>query len=131
MRFDSIGLIMPIWLQVVGGLILISSFYLFYLVVRENPYLSSAVRIQKERGQTVALTGPYRYMRHPIYAAYIPFILGTALLFGSWYRVLAALILVGLNAIRALKEERLLRKELEGYDFYMSKVKHRFIPYVW
>ena len=50
---------MPFWLQAVGGLILIASFYLFYLVVRENPYLSSAVRIQEERGQIVVSTGPY------------------------------------------------------------------------
>jgi protein-S-isoprenylcysteine O-methyltransferase Ste14 len=122
---------MPVWLQVVGGLILVTSFYLFYLVVRENPYLSSAARIQKERGQTVVSTGPYRYVRHPMYAAYIPFIIGTALLLGSWYGVLAAPIFVGLLAIRALKEERLLRKELEGYDIYMAQVKYRFIPYVW
>jgi protein-S-isoprenylcysteine O-methyltransferase Ste14 len=74
---------MPVWLQIVGGLILVVSFYLFYLVVRENPYLSPAVRIQKERGQTVISTGPYRYVRHPMYAAYIPFVVGTALLLGS------------------------------------------------
>ena len=65
---------MPVWIQAVGGLILIASFYLFYLVVRENPYLSSAVRIQRERGQVVVSTGLYRYVRHPMYAAYIPFI---------------------------------------------------------
>ena len=122
---------MPVWLQVVGGLILIATFYLFYLVVRQNPYLSSAVRIQRERGQVVVSTGLYRYVRHPMYAAYIPFILGTALLLGSWYGVLAAPIFVGLLAIRALKEERLLREKLEGYDIYMAKVKYRFIPYVW
>jgi protein-S-isoprenylcysteine O-methyltransferase Ste14 len=121
----------PVWLQIVGGLILIASFYLFYLVVRENPYLSPAVRIQKERGQTVVSTGPYRYVRHPMYSAYIPFILGTALLLGSWYGVLAAPILVGLIAIRALKEERMLERDLKGYDIYMAQVKYRFIPYVW
>jgi len=40
---------MPVWIQVVGAMILLASFYLFYLVYRENPYLSPAVRIQKER----------------------------------------------------------------------------------
>ena len=75
---------------------MIASFYLFYLVVHENPYLSSAARIQRERGQVVVSTGPYRYVRHPMYAAYIPFILGTALLLGSWYGVLAAPIPAGI-----------------------------------
>ena len=122
---------MPVWLQIVGGLILIASFYLFFLVVRENPYLSPAVRIQKERGQTVVSTGPYRHVRHPFYSAYIPFVVGTALLLGSWYGILVGLILIGLLAIRTQKEERLLLKELEGYNIYMAQVKYRFIPYVW
>ena len=73
----------------------------------------------------------YRYVRHPLYAAFIPFFIGTTLLLGSWYGVLAGLILIWLIAIRALKEERMLLRELEGYDIYMAQVKYRFIPYVW
>jgi protein-S-isoprenylcysteine O-methyltransferase Ste14 len=122
---------MPIWIQVVGAMILLASFYLIYLVYRENPYLSPAIRIQKERGQMVISTGLYHYVRHPLYAAFIPFFLCTALLLGSWCGILFGLVLVGLIAIRALLEERMLLKELEGYDTYMAQVKYRFIPYVW
>ena len=60
---------MPTWLHVVGAIVLSCSFYLLYLTFRENPYASSAVRIQEDRGQTVVSTGPYRYVRHPGYAA--------------------------------------------------------------
>jgi len=77
---------MPVWLQVAGGLFLIVFFCLIYLVFKENPYLSPAVRIQKERGQTVISTGPCRHVRHPLYAAFIPFFIGTALLLGSLVR---------------------------------------------
>jgi len=73
----------------------------------------------------------YHYVRHPLYAAFIPFLLGTTLLLGSWCGVPAGLILVGLIAIRASKEESMLLKELEGFDIYMAQVKYRFIPYVW
>jgi protein-S-isoprenylcysteine O-methyltransferase Ste14 len=55
-------------------------------------------------------------MRHPLYAAFVPFFLGTTLLLGSWYGILFGLTLVGLIAIRALLEERMLRKDLKGYD---------------
>jgi protein-S-isoprenylcysteine O-methyltransferase Ste14 len=72
-----------------------------------------------------------RAIRHPKYSAYIPFVLGTALLLGSWYEVLAGLILIGLIALRALKEKRMLLKELEGYEIYLAQVKYRLIPYVW
>jgi protein-S-isoprenylcysteine O-methyltransferase Ste14 len=122
---------MPVWLQGIGAIILLCSFYLFFLTFRENPYLSPAVRIQKERGHTVISTGPYRYVRHPMYAAFIPFVLGTSLLLGSWCGVLAGLIQVVIIARRAVLEERMLRKGLKGYDLYMDKVKYRLIPHVW
>ncbi len=122
---------MPVWLQVIGAIILLCSFYLYYLTFRENPYLSPAVRIQKERGQTVISTGPYHYVRHPMYSAFIPFYLGTSLLLGSWYGVLLVPIHMAIFARRAVLEERTLRKELKGYDIYMTQVKYRLIPYVW
>ena len=122
---------MPAWLQVVGAILLLVSFYLFFLTFRENPYLSPAVRVQSERGQTVISTGPYQYVRHPMYAAGIPFMVGTALLLGSWYGLLMGLIFVVALAFRAVQEERVLRAELPGYEEYMAQVKYRFIPHVW
>jgi len=122
---------MPVWLQVVGAIILIISFCLFFLTFRENPYLSSAVHIQKERGQTVISTGLYHYVRHPMYSAFIPFVFGTAFLLGSWYGVLLGPLLVVIVARRAVLEERALLKGLKGYDIYMVRVKYRLIPHVW
>jgi len=122
---------MPDWLQVAGAIVLIISFCLFSLTFRENPYLSSAVHIQKERGQTVISTGLYRYVRHPMYSACIPFVFGTAFLLGSWYGVLLGPILVVIVARRAVLEERTLLKGLKGYDIYMVRVKYRLIPHVW
>ena len=121
----------PPWLQVVGALLLLGSFYIFYLTFRENSYLSPAVRVQTERAQKVVSTGPYRYVRHPMYAGFIFFALGTALLLGSWYGLLGGLFLIGMVAWRAVQEERVLRDELEGYSSYMRQVKYRLIPYLW
>lgn len=122
---------MPIWLQGVGGLILAGSFALIYLTLQENSYLSPTVRIQEDRGQTVVSTGPYGYVRHPMYTGILFFSLGTALLLGSWPGLLLSPILIGLIATRAVLEERMLRDELSGYDTYMAKVHYRFIPHVW
>jgi protein-S-isoprenylcysteine O-methyltransferase Ste14 len=122
---------MPTWLSVAGAIVLIYSFYLFFATFRENSYLSPVVRIQGDRGQTVVSTGPYHYVRHPMYAAALLFFLGTTLLLGSWYGLLLALLLVFLVAGRAVLEERTLRKELQGYDAYMTQVKYRLIPCVW
>ena len=134
MSLDAVGFHwshMSGWLRVMGVILLLCSFYLFFLTFRENPYLSPAVRVQTERGQSVISTGPYRYVRHPMYAAVIPFVLGTALLLGSWYGLISGLILVIGIAFRAVQEERVLQAELPGYDAYMAQVRYRLIPYVW
>ena len=122
---------MPTWLQVVGALMLLGSFYLFFLIFRENAFLSPAVRLQTERGHTVVSTGPYRYVRHPMYATAGIFLAGTALLLGSWVGLIMALILVIGIAFRAVQEERTLRTELPGYEAYMAQVRYRLVPFVW
>lgn len=120
----------PDWLQWIGAGVFLFSFYLLYLTFRENAYLSPAVRIQTDRGQTVVSTGPYRYVRHPMYAGFILFTFGTALLLGSAYGLLGALLLNALIAWRAVREEQVLKSELPGYSEYMTRVKHRFVPHL-
>jgi protein-S-isoprenylcysteine O-methyltransferase Ste14 len=122
---------MPVWIQLAGALILIGSFYLFYLVIRENPHLSPAIRVQEVRGQRVVSTGPYHYIRHPYYVASILFFPATTLMLGSWYGLIPELVLTALVVIRAVLEEKALQKELKGYDIYMKQVKYRFIPHIW
>jgi protein-S-isoprenylcysteine O-methyltransferase Ste14 len=122
---------MPGWLKAAGALLLLASFYLFFLTFRANPYLSPAVRIQTERGQTVISTGPYHLVRHPMYAAAIIFMAGTSLLLGSWYGLLMGLFFVVGITFRALREERILKAELPGYAEYLGKVRYRFLPHVW
>lgn len=122
---------MPVVLKTIGAVLLLISFFISFLTMRENPYSSGVVRVQKDRGQTVISTGPYRYVRHPMYTGACLFFLGTSLLLGSWYGVLCTPIFAGLFAFRAVREERVLLEKLEGYDAYMARVKYRFVPRVW
>jgi len=122
---------MPPWLQAAGVILLLSSFYLFFLTFRENPFLSPAVRNQADRGQKVVSTGPYRHVRHPMYSAFIVYMLGTTLLLVSWYGLFVGAFLIAPIAFRAVLEERTLRAELPGYDAYIARVKYRLIPRVW
>jgi protein-S-isoprenylcysteine O-methyltransferase Ste14 len=59
----------PDWLQLMGALGVVLSFYIMFLTFRENAYLALVVKVQEERGQSVVSTGPYRYVRHPMYAS--------------------------------------------------------------
>lgn len=122
---------LPIWIQLVGAIALLCSFFLLFLTFRENAYLSPVVRIQDERGHTVVSSGPYHYVRHPMYVAIVVFVAGTSLLLGSWFGMLLGLIIVVILARRAVLEERTLQQELPGYAGYMAQVKYRLIPYIW
>ncbi len=121
----------PPSVQIVGALILGGSFVLFFFTFRANRYLATVVRVQEERGQVVVTTGPYRLVRHPMYAATLVFFLGTPLLLGEWYGVLLSPIAAVVLAWRAVLEERTLQKELPGYGEYMTRTRYRLVPFVW
>lgn len=121
----------PFWLQIVGALLLLGSFVWMYLAFRENAYLTPTVRIQEERGHTVIATGPYQYVRHPMYTGFHLFFLGLPLLLGSWYGLGLGLVLIGVVVRRAILEERVLQANLPSYAAYMVQVPARFIPRVW
>jgi protein-S-isoprenylcysteine O-methyltransferase Ste14 len=122
---------MPLFLQIIGTIVLVSFMPLAILTFRENAFLALMVRVQKERGQTVISTGPYHYVRHPLYSSALLFFLATPLLLGSWYGLLFVPIVIAGLVGRTLLEERVLREGLPGYATYMKQVKYRFIPYVW
>jgi protein-S-isoprenylcysteine O-methyltransferase Ste14 len=122
---------MPGWLQGLGALGLVLSLYVVFLTFRENAYLALVVKVQEQRGQRVVTSGPYQYVRHPMYASMFLFLPGSALLLGSWWGLLLCLAILGLLVWRTTLEEQLLKEELAGYEEYARHVKYRLIPYVW
>jgi protein-S-isoprenylcysteine O-methyltransferase Ste14 len=93
-----------------------------------NPYASTAVRIQSERGHTVISTGPYAFVRHPMYFAVLLYGLGSGPALGSWWSMLALLPVLIVFVRRTLVEDRMLRDELPGYDAYAQRVRYRVLP---
>jgi protein-S-isoprenylcysteine O-methyltransferase Ste14 len=53
-------------------------------------------------------TGPYAYLRHPIYSGVLLGVLGTALVLGQWRGLVAFVILLINYSIKARKEEQIL-----------------------
>jgi protein-S-isoprenylcysteine O-methyltransferase Ste14 len=121
----------PVWLQAVGALGVALCMGLTALTFRANSYAVPVVRVQRERGQHVVSTGPYAYVRHPMYSGAVCLFVGTPLLLGSWIGLAMAVLLVMLLAVRAVLEEKTLADELEGYRDYAQRVRYRFVPLVW
>jgi len=121
----------PFWVHAAGAVAILVAFAIIHWTVLENPFAIVVVRVQRERGQHVITTGPYQFVRHPMYAGAIFFFIGTPLLLGSWYGLIGALIMIALFGVRITIEERALRAELEGYAEYAADVPYRLIPGVW
>ena len=122
---------LPQWLSYLGAAALVLCFVGALALFRVNRFAVPVVKVQAEREHTVISTGPYAYVRHPMYAGALGFLLGAPLLLGSWWGLAAALLLVLAMAIRAVLEERALTAELEGYADYAARVRYRLVPYLW
>jgi protein-S-isoprenylcysteine O-methyltransferase Ste14 len=121
----------PVWGQALGALLLALSMWIITATMMANSFAAPVVKIQRDRGQTVISTGPYGYVRHPMYSGSIPYFVGTALLLGSWWGVAATAALALILAIRIPIEEKALRAGLEGYDDYAVRVPYRLVPRLW
>jgi len=122
---------MPLWVQPLGAVLIALGMVAIWQTFRYNTFAAPQVRIQAERGHRVITEGPYRYVRHPMYAGSLLWLLGTPLLLGSWWGAAAVPLLIAGLAPRAIGEERMLRRELSGYDEYAARVRWRFIPGIW
>lgn len=97
----------------------------------ENTFLESTARIQRDRGQRVCTTGPYRVVRHPTYSAAILNCAGLCMIFpyaGVWGCMGICVILM---ILRTVLEDRMLQQNLDGYRDYAVKTRYRLIPFLW
>ena len=102
-----------------------------WLVFRENSFAAPVVKLQDERNQKVVTSGPYRFVRHPMYAGGLLYFFGLPFMFGSWLGLAVAPLFVILLMFRIPIEERMLRKDLAGYDAYAERVRYRLVPGIW
>jgi protein-S-isoprenylcysteine O-methyltransferase Ste14 len=121
----------PFWVQAVGDLLLLLSIWISFRTLGENSFAAPVVKVQESRGQTVISSGPYRHVRHPMYAGVLMFLVGTSLLLGSWWGLITMPVLALLLAVRIQIEENALRAGLKGYEDYARRVRYRLIPLIW
>ncbi|SRR5208283_5617930 len=96
-----------------------------------NRYAEPTVRIQKDRDHTPVTSGPYRIVRHPMYAGIILMYGATALMFGSNWALVVSGVLAILFVVRTAMEDRTLRRGLPGYEDFAHQTRYRLIPGVW
>lgn len=111
-----------------AGVVLLG-YLLFFFVLRANSYASRVVEI--EAGQQLITTGPYAWVRHPMYSAVLVMFMFTPLALGSYWALLPFSGLIPTLVLRIRNEEQVLRDGLEGYAEYCERVRFRLVPGVW
>lgn len=123
------------WSHMPGAVSLLASggvafgLFVIFLTFRENTY--SGVTVDVSPGQRLITGGPYRVVRHPMYAGGSLLMFFTPLALGSWVAWPFAVLLIVVIALRLLDEEQVLLASLPGYEDYCRQVRYRLLPYVW
>jgi len=117
---------MPWYISLFGDVLIAVSFYIFYLVSKVNTYAAANIRV--EEGQRVISTGMYGFIRHPMYFGALFLLVGTPLALGSWWGLFLVPLFLPILYFRIANEEKVLKRDLQGYEEYTHQVKYRLIP---
>ena len=76
----------------------------------------------------VCSSGPYAYVRHPMYSAIIMWCVAIVAVFPTRGVALVSLAVAALIVLRTLLEDNMLAEGLPGYEQYRRTVRWRLIP---
>jgi protein-S-isoprenylcysteine O-methyltransferase Ste14 len=123
------GSAVPALIVMIADIICLLAMLIIFFVFRANSYAAATIKL--ETAQPVISSGPYRYVRHPMYAGGALLLAATPLTLGSVRGLAVSILLLGGIIARLLDEERYLSANLPGYAAYCGKVRYRLIPFVW
>ena len=121
----------PASLAPLGFLLYLASSTPILWAMASNPHLEPMVRIQNDREHRVISSGPYQYVRHPMYLGMILNACTAPLVLGSTCLYLVSAVSVVLIVVRTYLEDSFLEKQLPGYSAYSQKTKYRIVPFIW
>lgn len=118
-------------IYIFGNLLMLAAYVLLAWAMLANRNFEATVRIQNDRGHTVATSGPYRSVRHPGYVAVILSFVALPIALGTWSALIPGMIGIVVFVIRTALEDRTLQAELPGYADYARETRYRLLPGVW
>jgi protein-S-isoprenylcysteine O-methyltransferase Ste14 len=119
----------PLALIIIADVIVFCGYLLFVRVLMENSYASRTVEVEQQ--QPVITTGPYKFVRHPMYSAVLLMYCFGPLALGSYWAMFGSVLLIFMLVARIKSEETVLANELDGYQDYLQKTTYRLVPGIW
>ena len=81
-----------------------------------------SAKVTRKVGHELVRTGPYSVVRHPIYTGLTLSTMGTALFVGEWRGVVAVVLVLASESIKARREEKFMVEEFgETYQQYRKE----------
>jgi protein-S-isoprenylcysteine O-methyltransferase Ste14 len=115
------------WVGVITGIISVPLMYWLFKSIGRN--ITSTVKTRKEH--QLVTTGPYHWVRHPLYSVGTMLFLSFALMAANWFIALATLMGLVMLMVRLPKEEsNLIERFGDEYREYMKRTG-RLIPKIW
>jgi protein-S-isoprenylcysteine O-methyltransferase Ste14 len=122
---------MPHWTIAPGVLLCLLATGIICAALLVNPFAETTVRLQSERDHRVINAGAYRIVRHPMYVGLILLYPSLALMFGSGWAMMIALMIGIAFVWRTAREDNFLKSELPGYSDYAKRTRFRLVPGLW
>ena len=118
---------LPFWLRWTGvGLALFASGLLVWMFRTLGRNLTDTVVTRKQHA--LVTTGPYRFVRHPLYSSAALVLTGNSLVMANWFIFGAGCLVLVMLTIRTRKEEEnLIARFGNDYRDYMQRTG-RFVP---
>ena len=119
----------PLVCVIAGDVLVALGFLVVFFVYKVNTFTSATIEVAP--GQRVISTGPYAFVRHPMYAGALVMLFATPIALGSWWGILMAIPMTLVIVLRLLDEEKFLLRSLPGYAEYCIKVRFHLAPHIW
>jgi protein-S-isoprenylcysteine O-methyltransferase Ste14 len=118
---------LPTWLRYVGAAMGVLTIPLLYWVFSNlGKNVTDTVVVRKEG--FLVTSGPYRWVRHPLYSVTLFTMIGFTLLSANWFIGAMTLVMFSILAVRTTTEEaKLIERYGDEYRAYMQRTG-RFVP---
>lgn len=113
-----------------AGVLLITAGLGFSVWARVHLGRNWSANVVVKEDHALVRSGPYRYLRHPIYSGILLAFLGMAVAFGEWRGLVALALVFAAFSLKSWKEEAFMRETFPDYAEYQRETR-ALLPFVY